>query len=91
MKIFLTVLVAVFLIFSASVFGGEKEGFKFKNNPEVSRVRPKKPVKVKLRRLSGGRYTWELSGDDIDEMIKTDKRLRKSFGTNGEESGHPSP
>ncbi len=55
----------------------EKENFQFKKQPELQRVKPKKPVKIKLRRTAKDEYTWELSGDDADEIIKTDKRLRK--------------
>lgn len=55
----------------------EKEGFQFKKQPELQQVKPKKPVKIKLRRSAKDEYTWELTGDDADEIIKTDKRLRK--------------
>ena len=55
----------------------EKEGFQFKKQPDLQQVKPKKPVKIKLRRSAKDEYTWELTGDDADEIIRTDKRLRK--------------
>lgn len=48
-----------------------------KKQPEIQQIKPKKPVKVKLKRSSEGKYTWELSGDDVDDIVKIDKRLRK--------------
>ncbi|MFN3739305.1 MAG: hypothetical protein ACK4TF_01365 [Thermodesulfovibrionales bacterium] len=53
--------------------------------PEIQQVRPERPVRIKLKRDAQGRYSWELSGDNPDEIIRIDKRLRKTFVP--EESG----
>ncbi len=45
--------------------------------PELRQVKPKKPVKIKLRRTAKDDYSWELTGDDADEIIRTDRKLRK--------------
>jgi hypothetical protein len=55
----------------------EKESFQFKKQPELQQIKPKKPVKIKLRRSGKGEYIWELTGDDAEEIVRTDKRLRK--------------
>ena len=55
----------------------EKESFQFKKEPELQQIRPKKPVRIKLRRSPKDEYTWELTGDDADDIIKTDRKLRK--------------
>jgi hypothetical protein len=48
-----------------------------KKQPEIQQVKPKKPVKIKLKRSTDGKYTWDLTGDDVDEIIRADKRLKK--------------
>ena len=76
---FLRSIIAVLVFFFAvsSANAAEKESFQFKKQPELQQIKPKKPVKIKLRRSAKDEYTWELTGDDADEIIKTDKRLRK--------------
>ncbi len=78
MRCFSIIIMTFMLCFSlTTACTAEKEGFQFKKQPELQQVKPKKPVKIKLRRTAKDEYTWELSGDDADEIIKTDKRLRK--------------
>ena len=72
------ILVAIsLLIFVSTAYSENKEGFQFSKQPELQQIKPKKPVKIKLRRTQKDGYTWELTGDDADEIIKTDKKLRK--------------
>ena len=55
-----------------------EKGVEFEEPPGQERIlKPKKPVKIKLRRTEKDGYVWELSGDDADEIVKTDRRLRK--------------
>ena len=71
-------MIVLSLCFSARVaYAAEKETFQFKKQPELQQVKPKKPVKIKLRRSAKDEYTWELSGDDAEEIVRTDKKLRK--------------
>ena len=71
-------MIVLSLCFSAqAVYAAEKETFQFKKQPELQQVKPKKPVKIKLRRSAKDEYTWELSGDDAEEIVRTDKKLRK--------------
>ena len=65
------------IIFFNTVFSEDNKNLIFKKQPEIQQVKPKKPVKIKLKRSNDGKYTWELTGDDADEIINTDKRLRK--------------
>jgi len=51
----------------------------FRQIPELQEIKPQKPVKIKLKRSSKGNYSWELSGDNVEEVIKVDKRLRESI------------
>ena len=51
----------------------------FKKIPEVQEIKPKNPVKIKIKRNKNGEYSWDISGSNYDEMIKADKRLRDAF------------
>ena len=51
----------------------------FKKQPELQQIRPKKPVKIKLKRSGDGKYTWDLTGDDVDEIVRADRRLKKQL------------
>ncbi len=74
----LYVAVAVLLLFfAAHSFSAEKEGLQFKKQPELQQIKPKKPVKIKLKRTAKDEYSWELSGDDAGEVVKTDRKLKK--------------
>lgn len=52
---------------------------------EVSAEAPRKgeeqPPNVKVKRDSEGNYTWEITGKDVDRIIRADRALRKSLGT----------
>ena len=66
----------IFLI-SSSVFSADPKTFQVKKQPEIQQVKPKKPVKIKIRRSAEDKYTWEITGDDADEIVRADRRLRK--------------
>jgi len=40
-------------------------------------AKPKKPVKIKLHRDKKGEYTWDITGESVDDIIRADKRLRQ--------------
>ncbi|MBI5189330.1 MAG: hypothetical protein HZA22_01450 [Nitrospirae bacterium] len=42
------------------------------------------PPYVKVKRDKDGRYTWDISGKDVDEIIRTDRQLRRSLGDGGD-------
>lgn len=76
--------IVILLILSFSLFFPLKPAFsadnktvQVKKQPELQQVKPKKPVKIKLKRLADGKYTWDLTGDEVDEIVRTDKRLKK--------------
>lgn len=76
--IFLLVTLSISIIFIFSyAFSEDGKNFQFKKQPEIQHVKPKKPVKIKLKRTAEGRYTWDLTGDNADEIVRVDKRLRK--------------
>lgn len=42
--------------------------------------------KVKLRRNKDGTYSWDIAGDDVDEILKADAKLRGAVGKSGKKS-----
>jgi len=48
----------------------------FKRDPRIAEIKPPKPVRIQLKRSEKGAYTWELSGNDVDGIIKADTALR---------------
>lgn len=77
-KIFTLLLSITFLfLINNHVFSQEKKEFQIKKEPALQQVKTKKPVRIKLKRTVDGKYTWDLTGDDVDEVIKIDKRLKK--------------
>jgi hypothetical protein len=70
---------ALFLLLCGQAsFTAAQQGFQFSKQPVLQQVRPKKPVRIKLRKTSKNEYGWELT--DVDEMVKTDLKLRKLLG-----------
>lgn len=44
------------------------------------KVEPLPPeVKIKLKRDGKDNYSWELSGSDVNEILKTNEKLRKNL------------
>lgn len=76
-RIFTSAALILFLLCTFSPVFPQDKSFQFKKHTEIHHVKPKKPVRIKLKRLADGKYTWELTGDDVKEIIKIDKQLRK--------------
>jgi hypothetical protein len=48
---------------------------------KVERGSPLPPeVKIRLKRDGKDNYSWELSGSDVDQIIKVNEKLRKRAG-----------
>ena len=73
----LSVLSISLIFIVGSVFPQDPKTFQVKKQPEIQQIKPKKPVKIKLRRSAEDKYTWEITGDDADEIVRADRRLRK--------------
>jgi predicted secreted protein len=65
------------MMVSVTACAADKDDLQVKKQPEIQQIKPKKPVKIKLKRSPKDEYTWELSGDDADEIVRTDRKLRK--------------
>lgn len=40
-------------------------------------AKPKKPIKIKLHRDKKGEYSWDITGESVEDVIKADRRLRQ--------------
>lgn len=49
----------------------------FNRNQDISQIKPRKPVRIKLHRSAKGEYQWDITGDSADDIVKADRRLRK--------------
>ena len=71
----ISILITLFVVSHA--LSEDNKNFQFKKQTEIQQVKPKKPVKIKLKRSADNKYTWELNGDDVDEIVRADRRIRK--------------
>ncbi len=51
----------------------------FRQVPEIQEIKPRKPVKIKLKRNAKGSYSWDIIGNNADEVLETDKKLKESL------------
>ncbi len=72
-------VIALFPIYSCSNSGAGDKPAVFKQIPEMKEIKPQKPVKIKLKRNAKGEYSWDISGNDADEILKNDQLLQKSL------------
>jgi hypothetical protein len=75
LRIFFVFICLSFVFSTASA--ADIKNIQVKKQPAIQQVKPKKPVKIRLKRSSEGKYTWDLAGDDADEVVRTDRRLKK--------------
>lgn len=66
----------IFLLIGIFYFS-EAQAQEFQKDSRIAEIRPAKPVRIELKRDGKGAYTWELSGSDVNEIIKADVALRK--------------
>lgn len=59
--------------------GPRSAGFRQTVDPAVAGVRPEKPLKIKLKRISDGKYSWEITGGNANKIVAADRELRENF------------
>jgi hypothetical protein len=74
-------LVSVSLLFSTMSFAADVKPpqpvFQASKQPDIQAVRPKRPAKIRLHRNAKGEYTWDIAGENADDVVRADARLRK--------------
>jgi hypothetical protein len=80
----LILVVIAFLSFSflqcaiaAEKAPSQQQNLSLVKNRDVQAVKPKKPVSIKLKRSASGQYSWDISGNNADDVYRADSRLRK--------------
>ncbi|MBI5097700.1 MAG: hypothetical protein HZB30_00475 [Nitrospirae bacterium] len=79
LSIILFVFVTIFTLLACSESKNKKEDVVFSQIPEIQEVKPDNPAKIKLKRNAKDDYSWEISGDDVEDVVRVDKRLRKDL------------
>lgn len=77
------ILINAFLITpgaSPSPPQGKPQSSSIQQIPSLAQVKPKKSLKIKLKRNSRDDYSWEISGESVEDIIKADRKLRKGLG-----------
>lgn len=72
---FLIVLFFLFVSFSENSFSQTQ--VQVTKDKTLQYAKPKKPVKIKLHRDKKGEYSWDITGESVDDVIKADRRLRQ--------------
>ncbi len=75
MRSILVISIVLTLLLIQPLYGGEE--LRFEKSQTLQSIKPRKPVRIKLKRDFQGRYSWEITGDSVDEIINADKRLKK--------------
>ena len=82
----LLVFLTVFLLIPACTGAEDKEQTAvFKQETTIQEIKPQNPVKIKLKRNTKGKYSWDISGNNADEVLKADRKLKESLGEKGGE------
>lgn len=82
------VLALLFPIHACKDTEAEQQKSVFKQVPEIQAIKPRKPVKIKLRRSAKGGYSWDISGDNADEIIRVDRKLKEGLEAGTLNPGH---
>jgi hypothetical protein len=71
----------LFPLGACSGSGSGEPGTVFKREADLAAIKPARPVKIKLKRSPKGDYSWDLSGSDVEEVLKVDMRLKEFLRT----------
>lgn len=85
----ITIIACCFTLFSISCNNGsgtDKE-FRITKDDSLSSIKPGKSVRIQLKRNTKGKYSWDIKGDDVEQIIETDRKLKNSIITNDKEAG----
>ncbi|MBF0343689.1 MAG: hypothetical protein HQL06_05590 [Nitrospirae bacterium] len=80
--IWMAALMPLLLSCTDSALGSNKNAAEFKKEPALTQTVPKKPVHIKLKRNFKGEYSWDLSGDNVKEMLRINAELQKELPAN---------
>jgi hypothetical protein len=82
MKRLCVILIIISLILPVHACTGSEDEEKptvFQTIPGIQKIRPEKPVKIKLRRNAKGEYSWEIKGNNSDKVLEENRNLEKNL------------
>ncbi|HHW19980.1 MAG TPA: hypothetical protein PKZ17_07090 [Thermodesulfovibrio thiophilus] len=76
-KAFTILFLILFFIFSAFTDALPQSNVQVTKDKTLQYAKPKKPVKIRLHRNNKNEYSWDITGENVDDVIKADRRLRQ--------------
>lgn len=77
-KLFIIISIFLFLAFTFSTDTSfSQTQVQVTKDKALQYAKPKKPVKIKLHRDKKGEYSWDITGENVDDVIRADRRLRQ--------------
>lgn len=67
------------VLFTDNSFSQTQTPIQVTKDKTLQYAKPKKPIKIKLHRDKKGEYSWDITGESVEEVIKADRRLRQLF------------
>jgi hypothetical protein len=79
-QLLLFLLITAFIVaLACAENSNEKKALVFEKAKEIEEIKPQKPIRIKLKRSTTGKYSWDLSGDDPDKVLEVDRRLKEAL------------
>ncbi len=72
-------ILLTFVLFTDNAFTQTQTPIQVTKDKTLQYAKPKKPIKIKLHRDKKGEYSWDITGESVEEVIKADRRLRQLF------------
>jgi hypothetical protein len=57
----------------------DRKDVTFRKDLKVMQAKPWKVVHIKLKMDNRGEYSWELHGDDVDEILRVNAKLEQQL------------
>lgn len=72
-------ILVTFGLFTDNAFTQTQTQVQITKDKALQYAKPKKPIKIKLHRDKKGEYSWDITGESVEEVIRADRRLRQLF------------
>ncbi len=76
----LTAVIILLPVYACTETNDGSQKAVFKQQPEIIEIKPQRPVKIKMKRNTSGKYSWDLTGDNAEKVLEVDRKLKKVLG-----------